>query len=445
MSIAVGESDAVQADRVLSRGNIVVREVGAGLEAGAAALAYDKCLFAHGKTGQLAECRISELRDRQYELLILGSALSTAGFEGCAITITRASDGTVLHCESLQSCYRSEAGTCFSIIFDNRNSHGDINILISLSAEAHFRIDAINIIDADYLSDFAILNKSYLKDLPWTVVLYRSWVRFSQVDCPFYVVVPARDLAVFVEAFRAELAGCRISRMPNIVTEEWVFSVGNIIIPGHFSGWQTQQIVKLGFSKTRIARQYLTVDSTMIFTKPFDFRLLLKSGSIYTAANPTNRGVFFEYFRRVDEKGWLNGKLVNISESFDAICNFFENYSNETNAYISCTGLFNSNLTHELEVYTRSKGIDGFVGLIQIAPYEFAWYGEFVFSQRRSQFVPHDPHLMTLGHSEEHARALSDGLMQSEGRHMGIMLQPPASELCDPELIFAMVQGGELR
>lgn len=148
---------------------------------------------------------------------------------------------------------------------------------------------------------------------------------------------------------------------------------------------------------------------------------------------------FFTSLQSSGEQGWLDGNLVNISASFSQICNFMENKTAATNVYISCTGLFESLTCREMELFAISKGVDGYIGLIKIAPYEFAWYGEFVYSQRGSVFFPLGPYFMTLAHSSQHVEEIKRGQFYIQPEHLGVMFQPPASELCVPGEAFSVL------
>jgi hypothetical protein len=290
-----------------------------------------------------------------------------------------------------------------------------------------------------YRSEFALVNKSYDKDLRWSVALYRSWFRTDPNKVPFYVIVPQKDIRAFSRAFAYEMRMGQIGWPPYIMAEESLFEMVDVQVPADFDGWRVQQVVKLCFAKTGYARNYITVDSSMIFSRPLALADFIRDGEMCTAAEPTSKAAFFQSLRDCNEPGWLDGEVVNISQSFERMCEFMENTGADTNAYISCTGMFNSDLSIELDEFARRKGIEGYVGLLKISPYEFAWYGEFVFSQRRKQFRPHNPHIMTLAQSEEQADEVLAGSYKIADHHYGLMFQPPAVNLVDPEQVDAQL------
>lgn len=412
-----------------------------GSEAG---LTYDDCIFSSRGRGCLTRSPRFSLAKDVHLIKVQGENFGLSGLDDSFFEIFDAAGGRRYE-QSLLAGISHDQKTLASFIYTSPENEGDLEICISVPEGTNIRIDAIEIHQARYMHDFSILNKSYRKDLMWTVALYRSWCRFTQIKHPFYIVVPKNDLSTFIDAFTAEMESGRISRFPNIFAEEWVLASANIEPSPGMSGWHIQQLIKLCFSKLKIAANYLTMDSTMLFTKKFDYSSLLHDGSIYTAAAPISKIDFFGQLRNNNEDGWLDGKIVNISESFNRICTVMENHTESTNAYISCTGMFNSDLSAELDAFAHSRGVNGFVGLIQIAPYEFAWYGEFVYSQKRSRFIPHDPHLMTLAQSAEQAEMIDRCEFDTHNHHFGVMLQLPAADLCDPESLYNAIAEGRLR
>jgi len=124
----------------------------------------------------------------------------------------------------------------------------------------------------NHKSNFAFLNKSYSKDLDWSLVLYSSYERYVQGQFDFYIVVPNGDVAIFQEQFNAQLGSGKIFRAPIILSEEYVLSAAEISgenIAG-MSGWEVQQVVELAFSHTNLAKNYVTIDSAAIFARNFD-------------------------------------------------------------------------------------------------------------------------------------------------------------------------------
>jgi hypothetical protein len=102
-----------------------------------------------------------------------------------------------------------------------------------------------------------------------------------------------------------------------------------------------------------------------------------------------------------------------------------------------------SDLAKKLEALAISKGIDGFVGLLDIAPYEFAWYGEFVYTKYPHLFIPRDPVIMTFCHLESHARDFLDGRFEVGRDQWGILFQPPTTNIIAPEVAYEVLNGAK--
>ena len=171
----------------------------------------------------------------------------------------------------------------------------------------------------------------------------------------------------------------------------------------------------------------------MVFTKPVDFleAFYATDDNFCAAARPESKKIFFGACRTAGERGWLNGELVYLDQSLDAICNFFENTSEHTHWCIGGVGLFDSELLFGLENYAQNKNIDGFVGLINIAPYEFAWYGEYVYSRHPGKFFPRGPLFMLPCIEKISLDDFYKGNLTIPDHFYGVLFQPPASDNMD--------------
>jgi glycosyltransferase involved in cell wall biosynthesis len=328
-----------------------------------------------------------------------------------------------------QSCLRVDT---IVMLEDKDPIQFDKNNLSLLKPSQNKEIKKHNGGSIDYIHDFAVMNKSYFKDMEWSVALYQSWCKFAVRKAPFFIVVPRKDFIVFERRFKDELAIGTIIEIPFLLSEEDVLEESSITCPQNFTGWHVQQIIKLCFSKTKLARHYLALDSSMIFTKPFDYRTLYsEDGYFCTAASAVEKNKFYGDYLHTNEKGWLNGALVNLSESLEAICKFMGNQSNQTHWYIATSGFFDSDIAESLEIFAQNNEVDGFVGLILIAPYEFAWYGEYVYMIHRDKFRPKGPLIMAPCISLEELQTVYEGKFHVPDHLFGVFFQPPAADLVD--------------
>ena len=408
-------------------------------------LRYDDYLFMADDEAMIASTVMIDLDRGAHAVQVHGTFSSPLDGRGATITLLDGGTDTIIRTQTLVPVVGQGGDGVLLTTIVCPTQIKNARLLLRTYPGCTFRLDRVSLSSVEYQSEFAIVNKSYRKDLEWSVCLYRSFSRFQQQYIPFYIVVPCDDISLFSYKFASEFTQGKISSQPLLLTEEEIFEICSITIPRSFSGWHTQQIIKLCFSKLRLARSYLTLDSSMIFTKRLIMSRFYDRSHLVTSALPIKKSDFFSYLVESGENGWLDGGLVNISRSFERISSFMQNKTDATNSYISCTGIFNSKLCLALEDYSRERNIDGFVGLIEMAPYEFAWYGEFVYAQQNSHFHARDPHLMTLIHSPEDALAVRSGTRSSEPHHFGLMFQPPASEQCDPEELFRLLSEGILR
>lgn len=170
------------------------------------------------------------------------------------------------------------------------------------------------------------------------------------------------------------------------------------------------------------------MDSAMVFTRPFDVRDLYAGPHLRTAALPLEKASWYGHLRALGVPGWLDGKLGSLADSYEAICEVLGNHSCLTNDHTGGTGIFDSAILFELEALANAKGFDGFSGLIRYSPYEFHWYGEFVYTWHQSKFYPIGPCLMTPCISDSDFQTLREGQLLSNPEHIGVLFQPPASE-----------------
>jgi hypothetical protein len=317
----------------------------------------------------------------------------------------------------------------------------DLEVRVWCSSESRLSVEIIEIkkMDSDYDYEFAVINKSYHKDMYWSKLLYLSWLRFSTRSAPYFIIVPRHDVREFNKIF-SDINKYNYYVNPIILAEEDVMDFSKIVCPDDFDGWRIQQIIKLCFSKTGFAKNYLAIDSAMFFTKNFDFSVLYSDDSfLCTSATPRKKKDLFDYLDGVHAKGFLKGQLVNLSLALDSICNFFGNKTVNTNWYIYQYGMFNSDLCKDLESYAQKNRLEGFVGLLMLAPYEFAWYGEFVFFIHPEKFRPREEYLMEPCFSQENLSAFHCGNLKVADGRFGFVFQPPAQEYIDFERIEKMI------
>jgi hypothetical protein len=389
-----------------------------------------RAIHTTGKEGMLIYGPYEHFEPGRYRVIVRGSADYLSGEEWLDIVCDQGSKKMAHFQLQEQGCGVWQEMRGFDI--EVTCSGFEIRLWVSERTRLHLSEIEFKKIDDTYDQRFVVMNKSYSKDLEWSLALYRSWSKYAVRKALFFVIIPRKDVADFTQHFADEMQCCRIAEMPIILSEEDVLDVADISCPPDFSGWHVQQIIKLCFSKIGFSNHYLTLDSAMIFTKPFDYLDLYSGkGFFCTAATRVRKNEFYGGYLQVNEKGWLNSELVNLSQSLEFVCRFMGNKTEFTHWYIAGNGFFDSECAKGLEAYARQNGVDGFVGLIRMAPYEFAWYGEYVFTQRQEQFMPKGPLIMQPCIDLENLADFYEGNLQIPEHFYGVLFQPPASEHFD--------------
>jgi glycosyltransferase involved in cell wall biosynthesis len=318
--------------------------------------------------------------------------------------------------------------------FSSRKDKVEVRVLSSASTSLKLSGFSIFKKAPEYAESFVFVIKSYSKDLDWAYYNFLSCEKYTAPRANFYIVVPEKEVALFTDRFLRGMRDNEIRSLPFILSEEYIFQKTDQSIPEEFDGWHIQQVVKLCFSKTKIAKNYCTLDSAMIFTKAFDWENELFVGEqIVTTARRHDRKERNDFLLSIDEKGWLHGELVNISESFEYIEKSFKNESDITHHYIAGNGFFSSELLLELNTWSGDRG---FTGLISAAPYEFAWYGSFVANRRKDVFFSRDPLIMFPVIDVESATRITEPPLNVPENFFGLLFQPPAINYISPKKIY---------
>jgi len=251
---------------------------------------------------------------------------------------------------------------------------------------AHLIFNSFEENDFGYEYDFAVLNKSFKRDLERSVILYKSFEKhfLNFENTPFYIVIPSRDWKLFLDRFRDLKSRGEIKMIPKFMTEQEVFQrCGDEDVSDH--GNVAQQVVKLCFGSTRVAKNYLQIDSDNYFLKDFDSKILFKNGKPITMAYELSKSVIEE------------GKNMNLPCAYDPILrnyermsaddmhmfkkNFFGNRVKKRYGFVFSSYLFNSDSLFRMKKFIEKKGGYKISHLIRLIPYEMQWYGEYVLQQ----------------------------------------------------------------
>jgi hypothetical protein len=291
--------------------------------------------------------------------------------------------------------------------------------------------------------EFAIINKTYRNDFAWTELLFQSVERFVVPRVPFFIITPESDILDLICRFSLLFDEGKINTLPFFLSDEMVLNIAGEHVPPGFSGWQIQQVVKLAFSMLNLTDNYMTIDSAVIFTKEFNWKeKLFVDGRICTGAYPEDRISLRERIERFGECTTLNNSSVSLADALDYIDSVFCNSSNDTFWHVSSNGFFSSQSVRDLRTFTTLHNItgngadNGFSGLINIVPCEFAWYGSYMANIESNYFIPVAPALMAACVNESEYQFYLSVNWGIPDHLYGILFHNQESFSASPEVIY---------
>ena len=200
----------------------------------------------------------------------------------------------------------------------------------------------------EYQYDLAVLNKSFKRDLERSVILYKSFEKYflGAEKVPFFMVIPVKDWELFIDRFQDLKEQKEIKLLPQFITEQEVFERCNESdVP--IEGWLSQQVIKLCFGSTRIAKNHIMIDSDNYFVKDFDSKILFKNGILKTISwkLPNSR---IEEDKTTIVNGFIspvlrnNGHAISTHDMHIFIKDFFGNKKQDFYVFVLSPFLFNS-------------------------------------------------------------------------------------------------------
>lgn len=243
----------------------------------------------------------------------------------------------------------------------------------------------------EYQYDLVALNKSFRRDLDRSVNLYKSFEQhfLNAENTPFFIVIPSKDWGLFVNRFSELKNNKKIRRLPQFLTEQEVFErCGEPDVS--YDGNVAQQVVKLCFGSTKIARNYIMLDSDGYFLKPFDSKTLFEGKVLKTVAWKVPES-FIEVYKKMQTKCCFEpiqrvSKLTTGFENIMFMKEFFGNKQKEIYGFVTGTFLLNSDVLYRMKKFIKNKGGYKVSTLIKLVPFEMQWYGEYVL--QHENFIP---------------------------------------------------------
>lgn len=207
------------------------------------------------------------------------------------------------------------------------------------------------------MHDVAIFVPSYRYDIERVTNLVKTVHRYASTFIPICICVPEDDLDIFAS---------HLAKLDCMVVCETVLldceSIGDVT---KFNGYLLQQVLKLNVDKLQIARNYLILDSDFLFISEFNPADFHEDEKIVLFRDNMQALLYSDpaYYARY---GIYREKCLN------EITNFYNMDRKETD-FIFNTQIFSVEV---LEFLRRdiNRMKKTYANLIQIAPFEYAWY-----------------------------------------------------------------------
>jgi hypothetical protein len=254
-----------------------------------------------------------------------------------------------------------------------------------------------------FTHEFAVLSKSYIRDIERSYNAYQSFERFfSNKTTPFFIIVPECDVRDFENLFVSGIEKKEISRLPIIMTEREILERAKEPVEAALSmgGYYVQQIIKLCFGLTGLARHYLILDPDGFFTREFDPAYFYNKNGVlqYPFHECWHRCRSLNEIDALSELGHGDNALTRFGTRFFDASKTIKRILGITidcfRNYVVSVSVFDSDVIHELKLSLIEGGINNFSYAIRIAPFEFQWYGEYLHASRGVLPLPYLFHIV---------------------------------------------------
>jgi hypothetical protein len=305
---------------------------------------------------------------------------------------------------------------------------------------------------SDYNLDLCFFCKSFGEDVARLEILLRSIDEHNIDQIPFLLSVPALDRSSFIQRFG--------SRVADVLEDE---SLVDYTSCRKLSGWRDQQVVKLAFSESNIARNYIVIDSDCIFFRDFrrsdflcsdgaPFLVVSKRRYRYTPANEFLRGIIEGKSNspcplNVDDVVFREGASLDYDfslawskehrrrkpeETLRHIPDMLGRISMGDLGFLPPPIVWSSYVLEHLKRYLVDRNGATWSDLIMLSPWEAAWYGEWLLRTRTIPVHAREPYFLhfstdddiedarSRGYSRQRLKTLFTGVAMAQ-RHQHIM------------------------
>ena len=239
-----------------------------------------------------------------------------------------------------------------------------------------------------------MLLKSYAGDLEYARRLVRSFARFNTDGVTLFVVVPAKDLALFLP-----LGSTQVTVLSEHDLEQHLVDHE---VHGMRSGYINQEIVKLSFWELGLAANYFCVDSDAEFIRPFDRSdFMADQTTPYTVLVEDNElkvepRYYQQYWERRENEIRHIQELVGLDDPIVRTCHGHQ---------ILSAAVLRSFKEDFLGPRTWT-----YADALAEAPYEFSWYNMWLQKQRTIQIHAREPLVKVFHHEGQHLEYVIRGI-----------------------------------
>lgn len=316
-----------------------------------------------------------------------------------------------------------------------------------------FLFSAVFSYSSEYKDDFAIFCKSFSRDLKRSENLYQSLEAhmkdFNSIS--FYLVVPRKEEKDFKYAFTSDLKNNKIKKLPKIITEEDLFSrcgISNDLEKAKknikWSGWHSQQVAKLCFYKTKLAKHYVTIDSDVYFIKDFSKDLFYQNNILKTAGRVLGQTgsekAGFNKFQKVRMGQDSHGEEQAYRYFTSGYIRYIFNAGHlPWHDFVPSFQCFDSEKMVKMFKFLKERNNLNEVGVITLVPWEFQWYGTYVQKFHPEEFYLISPFILhEIPHVNENDKYKSCDPSNGFDESYGISYGPHAAGRPSDQVIYQM-------
>ena len=246
--------------------------------------------------------------------------------------------------------------------------------------------------------NFVFMLKSYRGDLHYVERLIISYNQYNKDLIPLFIVVPKDDIGLF-QKFQSD-------KISLLAEEEVTTQIVTTEIRGIRPGYINQEIVKLTFWETKIALNYLCLDSDGVFIREF-----VQADFMYDESVPYT--ILVEDNELVAEPEYYKTHWVGRYNSIRHIQNFIG--LNEKRL-LTCHGfaILNSKVLQSLKINLLDARGLSYVDLLRESPYEFSWYNMWLQHDKTIPIMFREPLFKYFHAKNQHIDVILKGITQKD-------------------------------